>query len=149
VALVLVLIAVDLHVRTYEAARADEGNAAYVALRDAAPGRLLELPVFLPDVQLNSTYLYYDMTAQRQRPAGYSTTVPRPAFATARRLRVLNCGAWSRDVARLGIRYVAIHGGFYVRYFPRCLDRVHTTLRKHGFRPLAADGPVTVWTGNP
>ncbi len=149
VALVLVLVAVDLHVRTYEAARADEGNTAYAAVRAAVPGRLLELPVFLPDVQLNSTYLYYDMTAQRQRPAGYSTTVPRPAFATARRLRALNCGTWSRDVARLGIRYLAIHGGFYERYFPRCLDRAHATLRMHGFRPLAADGQVTVWTGGP
>jgi hypothetical protein len=149
VAIALVLVAVDLHVRTYESARADEGNAAYAALRGAAPGRLLELPVFLPDVQLNSTYLYYDMAAQRQHPSGYSTTVPRPAFATARRLRALSCGTWSRDVAQLGIRYVAIHGGFYGRYLPRCLDRAQATLRKHGFRPLAADGLVTVWTGSP
>jgi hypothetical protein len=149
VALAVVLVAVDLHVRVYEAARADEGNTAYAALHGATPGRLLELPVFLPDVQLNSTYLYYDMAARRQRPTGYSTTVPRPAFATARRLRALNCGTWPRNVARLGIRYVAFHGGFYGRYFPRCLDRAQATLRKHGFRPLAADGQVTVWIRSP
>ncbi len=149
VALVLLLVAADLHVRAYHAARADEANAAYSALREARPGRLLELPVFLPDVQPNSTYLYYDMTAQRQRPAGYSTLVPRPAFRAARRLRVLTCGTWTRDVTRLGIRYVAIHGGFYARYYPRCLDRARATLRRHGFHPLAADGTVTVWIGKP
>jgi hypothetical protein len=147
VTLVLVLVAVDLHVRSYHAARADEGNAAYAAMHDARPGRLLELPVFLPDVQLNSTYLYYDMAAQRQRPAGYSTTVPRPAFRTARRLRVLTCGTWSRDVSRLGIRYVAIHDGFYERFFPDCRGRAVATLRAHGFRRFAADGKVTVWIG--
>jgi hypothetical protein len=149
VLLALVFVAADLHVRIYHATRAGEGNAAYVALRSAPPGRLLELPVFAPDVHLNSTYLYYDMAGQRQRPTGYSTTVPRPAFATARRLRVLTCGTWSRDMARLGIRYVAIHEVFYERYFPRCLDQAQAMLQKHGFRPLAADGPVSVWIGNP
>ncbi len=147
IALVLVLIAADLHVRTFEAARADEGNAAYAALRSAPEGRLLELPVFAPDVQLNSTYLYYGMTAQRQRPAGYSTTVPRPAFRTARRLRPLNCGTWSRDVSRLGIRYVAVHRGFYERLFPRCRPRAERALRRHGFVRLATGGAVTVWAG--
>jgi hypothetical protein len=145
VVLVLVLVAADLHVRTYHAARADEGNAAYAALHGARPGRLLELPVFPPDVQLNSTYLYYDMAAQRQRPAGYSTTVPRPAFRAARRLSSLNCGTWSQDVSRLDIRYVAIHDGFYEKFFPRCRRRALATLRAHELRPFAADGKVTVW----
>jgi hypothetical protein len=146
--LALVLIAADSHVHLYHATRADEGNTAYAALRRAAPGRLLELPVFAPDVHLNSTYLYYDMAAQRQRPAGYSTTAPRPAFRTARRLRVLTCGTWSRDVARLDIRYIAIHGAFYEQFFPRCLPRAQAMLRRHGFR-LAADGKVTVWAVGP
>jgi hypothetical protein len=149
VALVVLPVAADLHVRTYHAARADEGNAAYAALHDASAGRLLELPVFLPDVQLNSTYLYYDMVAQRQRPAGYSTLVRRPAFRTARRLRPLTCGTWSRDVARLGVRYIAVHDGFYARYYPRCVDKARAALRSHGFRPLAADGAVTMWIGKP
>jgi hypothetical protein len=105
--------------------------------------------VFLPDVQQNSTYLYYDMAAQRQRPAGYSTTVPRRAFRTARRLRPLTCGTWSRDVARLHIRYVAVHDGFYERFYPRCLERARAALRGHGFRLLARDGQVEVWTNRP
>jgi hypothetical protein len=146
--LALVLIAADSHVHLYHATRADEGNAAYAALRRAPPGRLLELPVFAPDVHLNSTYLYYDMAAQRQRPAGYSTTAPRPAFRTVRRLRVLTCGTWSRDVARLGIRYIAIHEAFYELLFPRCLDRAQAMLRRHGFR-LASGGKVTVWAVRP
>ena len=145
VALAFVLVAADLHVRSYHAAWADEGNSAYAAFHDARPGRLLELPVFLPDVQLNSTYLYYDMAAQRQRATGYSTTVPRPAFRAARRLRPLVCGTWSGDVSRLGIRYVAIHDGFYERFFPDCRSRAVAMLRLHGFQPFAEDGKVTVW----
>lgn len=149
IAVALVLVAADSHVRLYHATRADEGNTAYAALRDAPPGRLLELPAFLPDIHLNSTYLYYDMAARRQRPAGYSTTVPRPAFRTVRRLQVLTCGTWSRDVARLDIRYVAIHAAFYEQFFPGCRRRAEATLRLHGFRRLAADGAVTVWTSRP
>ena len=149
VALVLVAVAADLHVRIYHAARADEGNRAYGALRNSGLGRLLELPVFLPDVQLGSTYLYYDMAAQRQRPAGYSTLVPRPAFRATRRLQPLTCGSWSPDLDRLDVRYVAIHGGFYKRYFPRCLARARRALTEHGFRPLAASADVTIWAVKP
>jgi hypothetical protein len=145
IALALVLVAADSHVRLYHATRADEGNTAYAAVRNAPPGRLLELPVFLPDIHLNSTYLYYDMTAQRQHPSGYSTTAPRPAFRTVRRLRVLTCGTWSRDMARLHIRYVAVHGAFYEEFFPRCRTRAEATLRRHGFRRLTTGGAVTVW----
>jgi hypothetical protein len=145
VALVLVVVAADSHVRIFHATRADQGNAAYAAVRNAQRGRLLELPVFAPDVHLNSTYLYYDMAAQRQRPAGYSTTVSRPAFRTVRRLRGLNCGTWSRDVARLDIRYVAVHGAFYEQFLRRCRARAEAALRQHGFRRLVADGKVTVW----
>jgi hypothetical protein len=145
----LVLIAADLHVHVYHATRADEGNEAYAAVRQAPRGRLLDLPVFLPDIHLNSTYLYYDMTAQRQRPGGYSTLAPRPAFATTRRLRTLNCGDWSPQVAHLGIRYLAVHTGLYEALLPRCLARAQTALERHGFRRLAADGAVTVWAARP
>jgi hypothetical protein len=100
-------------------------------------------------VHLNSTYLYYDMSAQRQRPAGYSTTVPRPAYRTMRHLHALTCGAWSGDVARLHIRYVALHGAFYELLFPRCRTRAEATLRRHGFRRLAVDGAVAVWQAGP
>jgi hypothetical protein len=149
VAVALVLVAADSHVRLYHATRADEGNAAYAALRSAPSGRLLELPAFEPDVHLNSTYLYYDMAAQRQRPAGYSTTAPRPAYGTMRHLHALTCGAWSADVARLKIRYVALHGAFYDLLLPRCRALAEATLRRHGFRRFAADGAVTVWKAGP
>jgi hypothetical protein len=145
----LVLIAADLHVHVYHATRADEGNAAYTALRHAPRGRLLDLPVFLPDIHLNSIYLYYDMTAQRQRPTGYSTLAPRSAFATARRLRTLNCGDWSPQVARLGIRYIAFHTGLYKALRPHCLARAQTALERRGFQRLATDGAITVWAVRP
>jgi hypothetical protein len=147
IALVLVLVAVDLHVRVYHAASADEGNGAYAAI--AGPGRLLELPVFLPDVNLNSTYLYYDLGAQRERPLGYSTLVPRPAFRTARRLRALNCGTWSRDVSRLGVRHFVVHGPLYAKFLPRCRTRAETTLREHGFRRVRDDGGLVLFSARP
>jgi hypothetical protein len=147
IALVVVVVVVDLHVRLYHAANADEGNLAYAAL--AGPGRLLELPVFLPDVSLNSTYLYYDLAAQRERPLGYSTLVPRPAFRTARQLRTLNCGTWSRDVSRLRVRHVVVHGPLYARFLPRCRPKAEAALRAHGFRRVAADGDVVLWSARP
>ncbi len=109
----------------------------------SAPGRLLELPVRLPDDQRGSAYLYYDMTARRQRPAGYSTTVPRIADTTARRLRKLNCGGWSTDVERLGIRVITQHGGYYDT--GGCLLRAARTLRRHGFGLRASDGKIVAW----
>jgi hypothetical protein len=142
-AVLLVLVAADLHVRVYHAARADESNTAYAALRDAPPGRLLELPGFLPDDQRGSAYLYYDMAARRQRPGGYSTTVPRIADTTARRLRKLNCGGWSPDVERLRIRVIAQHGAYYAS--GACLLRAAQTLRRHGFRLVAADRKIIAW----
>jgi hypothetical protein len=140
---VLLVVAVDLHVRLYHAAAADEDAHAYAALRGLPPGRLLELPVFLPDDQRGSAYLYYDMTALRQRPGGYSTTVPRIADTTARRLRKLNCGGWSPDVERLGVRAITQHGDYYET--GRCLLRAARTLRRHGFRLVAADGKIFAW----
>jgi hypothetical protein len=49
-------------------------------------------------------------------------------------------------VARLRIRYVAVHGAFYDEFFPRCRARAEAALRRHGFRRLAVDGAVTVWS---
>ena len=146
--LALVLVAVDLHaqVQVFGAAAADQHNAAYTALRAQPPGRLLDLPVFLPDVGLNSLYLAYDMQAARERPTGYSTTAPKAADATARRLRPLNCGEWpDGTVARLGVGYVAVHRGFFAAFRPACLTPALTALRTHGFRPLAADGSVELF----
>ena len=108
-----------------------------------------ELPVFAPDVQLNSTYLYYDLAAQRERPLGYSTLVPRPAFRTARRLRVLNCGTWTRDVSRLGVQHIVVHGPLYAKFLPRCRKKAETMLREHGFRLVTADGGLVVFSARP
>jgi hypothetical protein len=147
VALVILLVAADLHVSVFHAGRADEGNAAVAAVRGADPGRLLDLPVFLPDDQRGSVYLDYGMTAQRQRPTGYSTTVPKAADSAARRLRHLNCGTWPADMRRYDIRYVAVHRSLFV--YRGCPARAESALRRHGFEPLASDGDVTVWIGSP
>ena len=116
-ALAIALLLVDLHVRVYGASAADESNAAYAALRHAPPGRLLELPVFLPDLHYGSVYQYYDIEAQRERPAGYSTVAPKSAYDLLRSLQGVNCGRVSvrdlRGLHALGVRYVAVHPALY------------------------------------
>ena len=120
-AVVVVAIAVlfvDLHARVYGKSAADTSNAAYAALSDAPRGRLLELPVFDPSVHYGSTYLWYDTSALRQRPGGYSTTAPKIGKSTAQRLERLNCGDWSGDTGavlrRLGVKWIAFHRGLFV-----------------------------------
>jgi hypothetical protein len=143
VAVVIVLVAADLHTSVFGSVQANEGNRAYAALRDAPPGRLLELPVFLPDVHYNSTYLYYDMQARRQRPSGYSTTAPAAADRTARELQKVNCGFALDRLDRLGIRAVAVHAAFYGPN--ACKLLAAKALRRAGFRPLARDGDVMIF----
>jgi hypothetical protein len=147
----VVLLAVDLHVRIYGASVADQGNTAYAALRQAPPGRLLELPVFLPDVHFGSVYLYYDLQAKRQRPGGYSTLAPPVARALAQRLERLNCGDWASGeralLARLGVTVVAFHRGLYLLN-PAVPDRSWFAWRglvRAGYRPLATGGSVTTF----
>jgi hypothetical protein len=143
--LAVVAVAADLRVTgVYDAAAADRGNRAYAALRTAPPGRLLEVPVIDPSVQLGSVYLWYDQVARRERPGGYSTIAPNAAARLALRLRELNCGDWRRDddalLHRLGVRYVAFHGGLAgpTGWF------AWRELRRHGFGQLARDGAVTM-----
>jgi len=109
----LALIAIDLRadVTAYRPTAADEGNRAYAALRRVEGGRLLELPVYAPDRQEASVYLYYAMQAPRERPAGYSTIAPKEA---ARVLRELQPCADVRHLSELGVRFLAVHGP------PRC-----------------------------
>jgi hypothetical protein len=111
----IALVLVDLHVRVYEKSAA--GEPAGVV--PAAQGRLLELPVFDPDVHFGSVYLWYDTAAQRERPGGYSTTAPKAAKATADRLHRLNCGDWSGNIAarlrQLGVGAITLHRGLYAR----------------------------------
>jgi hypothetical protein len=150
VALLLAVLAFDLDVSAYGRSAADPHNRAYEAVRDATPGRLLELPVFTPDVHLGSVYMAYDMQARRQRPGGYSTLARKSADVTARELRPLNCGEAPRNGAldSLGIRYVAVHRGLYLAsgIDPDCRAAAEAALRRRGFRPLASDGAVTVFT---
>jgi len=124
-ALVAVLLLVDLRVGLVHETAADEHNLAYAALRTQPPGRLLELPVFLPDRQEASVYLYYAMQAPRERPGGYSTTAPREADTELRELRRAPC----RNLAVLGVRYLAVHG----------------PSKACGGRLLARDGPISLY----
>jgi hypothetical protein len=105
----LVLIAVDLRlgVTAVRPTAADENNRAYAAIADAPLGRVLELPVYAPDRQEASVYLYYAMQAPRERPAGYSTVAPEKA---GRVLRELQPCPDVRDLADLGVRLLAVHG---------------------------------------
>ncbi|HEX7254294.1 MAG TPA: hypothetical protein VF236_00030 [Gaiellaceae bacterium] len=125
----LALVAVDLRadVTAYRPTAADEGNRAYRALAEREGGRLLEMPVYAPDRQEASVYLYYAMQARRERPAGYSTVAPKEA---ARVLRDLQPCADVRHLAELGVRFLAVHGR------PRC---------GVAGRLLARDGPIALY----
>ena len=127
--LALVLVAIDLRlgVTAVRPTAADEGNAAYGAVRDAELGRLLELPVYLPDQQEASVYLYYAMQAQRERPAGYSTVAPKAAERVLRELRPC---ADARHLSELGVRLLAVYGR------PPC---------GVSGRLLARDGPISLY----
>jgi hypothetical protein len=148
-AVAIVLLAADLHVHAYGASAADGGNVAYTALRGAGPGRLLELPVFLPDVHYGSVYYSYAMQAPRQRPGGYSTIAPVAANDLAKRLERLNCGDWAGiDLAPLGVRFVTLHRGQYTRNTatPNRAWFASLGLARHGWHEVARGGVVTLWT---
>jgi hypothetical protein len=149
-AIALLLLAADLHVEVYQALRADPGNHAYAALANVPAGRLAELPAFTPDRDYGSVYMYYDMQARRQRPEGYSTLAPRRADTVVRGLRPLGCGDWKAEAGLLrdlGVRYVAVHGGYFGHGLApaRCQARATRGLRTHGFRLLARDGAVAMY----
>jgi hypothetical protein len=124
-ALVAIVLVLDLHVGLFENAPADEGNRAYAALRAAPPGRVLEIPVYLPDRQEASVYLYSTMQVRREHPSGYSTLAPREADRELRRLQRAPC----TGLEALGVRYLALHAAG-----PTC-----------GGRLLARDGAVSVY----
>ena len=151
-AIAIVLFAADLHVHGYGASAADRGNTAYAALRGSGPGRLLELPVFLPDVHYGSVYYSYAMQAPRQRPGGYSTIAPVAAEATAQQLERLNCGDWTGvDLAALGVRYLMLHEGQYTlnAAVPNRAWFASLGLARHGYREVARGGVITMWAHGP
>ena len=111
------------------------------------PGRLLELPVFRPDIHFGSAYLGYARQSPRERPQGYSTVAPRAASRLARELRGLSCGRGAIP-AELGIRYVAVHRGLYAQsgfFDDSCPARAEAALRRAGWRLLARDGPIATY----
>jgi hypothetical protein len=150
-AIALVVVAADLHFEALKATAADEGNKAYEAL-ESTPGdaHMVEVPVFLPDVNLGSVYQYYDTVARRRRPSGYSTTAPVIADVTARRLRPLNCGDWTflpgRTLQELGVRELAFHNGLFAvgSAVPGPAWFAWRGLIEHGYRPWAHDGEITI-----
>jgi hypothetical protein len=119
-------------------------------VRTAPPGRLLEVPVFLPDIHYGSVYQYYNTGPRRERPGGYSTTAPVVADVTARRLQPLNCGDWTThpglELQRLGVREIAFHRGLFVLnpYAPGRTWFAWRALVQHGYRPWAHGGAITI-----
>ena len=138
------VVLVDLHARVYEKSAAGDPRAVV----PAAGGRLLELPVFDPDVHFGSVYLWYDTAAHRERPGGYSTTAPKAAKRTADRLHRLNCGDWSEDgagrLARLNVGAITLHRGLYARNpaVPSTEWFAWRSLLAHGWTVQKTAGPV-------
>ena len=117
--------------------------------RRAPAGRLLELPVFPPDIHYGSVYLYYDQRVRRERPAGYSTTAPRaPTRSRGRSSR--SAAATGRPAPATGWTTSAS------RRSPSTAASTPTPASAtrpgspgagsaHGWRPLATGGPVTAF----
>ena len=142
----VVVLAVDLRVPVFGAVAADRPSAAYAAIR--GDGRLLELPVFRPDVHFGSAYLAYARQSPRERPQGYSTLAAPRAVGLARELRGLACGHGVVPPA-LGIRFVTVHRGLYAQsgfFGSGCRERAEAKLREDGWRLLARDGPIASYT---
>ena len=144
-AVALVVLAVDLHVAVFGAVSPDRTSSAYAAV--SGEGRLLELPVFRPDIHFGSVYLGYARQSPRERPQGYSTTAPTSADRLGRSLRGVSCGRGSIP-ASLGVRFVALHRGLYSQsgfFAPACADAAEAALRRTGWRLLARDGAISTW----
>jgi hypothetical protein len=147
-ALAAALVVADLAVFPYEPSADDPGNLAYAAL---PPGRILELPVFRPEIHYGSVYQYYALQQAHQRPGGYSTVADRAADRLMRRLRPLNRGDWSggrRQLLRdLGVTAVLVHPGLFVDNPEAGPTRAAAELglERNEFVPLVRDGPVRLW----
>jgi hypothetical protein len=110
-ALLLVALDLRLEVTAVRPTPADPDGRAYAALAGAGPGRLVELPLYPPDRQEGSVYLYYAMQAPRERPGGYSSVAPKTALRTYRALAPCPPPG---ELDRLGVRFVTVVGR------PRC-----------------------------
>jgi hypothetical protein len=144
-AVALVLLAADVRVPVFGAVVPDRASTAYAAIR--GEGRLLELPVFRPDIHFGSVYLAYARQSPRERPQGYSTTAAPAADRLARALRGLSCGRGTIP-AGLGIRFVSVHRTLYAqsRFFGAgCATAAESRLRALGWHLLARDGDISSW----
>jgi hypothetical protein len=150
-AIVAVVLLADLHVRAFHGSAADPSNAAYAAVKRAPLGRLVEVPVFTPDIHHGSVYLYYEQRVLRERPLGYSTTAPREADIVARHLQPLNCGDWTTGVADrlriLKVSAITLHRGLFTEnpLLPDTATIAWEGLVAHGWRPVRTDGAVTTF----
>jgi hypothetical protein len=146
----LALVAADLLVFPLASTPADPGNAAFAALRDEPDGRILELPLFEPGIHYGSIYDYYQLQAPRQRPGGYSTLVPQPAFDFYFLRNRLSCGVWlpgdEETLAGIGVRAVTFHVGAYEQGAVPGAWFAWQELGRHGFAPAARGGQVTLFT---
>jgi hypothetical protein len=147
-AAVLVLVAADLLVFPLDATVADPGNRAYAALRDEPEGRVLELPLVEPGVHFGSVYDYYQLQAPRERPGGYSTLVPQPAFDFYFLRNRISCGVWlpgdEEEFDGLGIRFVTFHEGVYAQAEVPGAWFGWRELVARGYAPLASGGVITL-----
>ncbi|MGH3023926.1 MAG: hypothetical protein ACRDNI_09745, partial [Gaiellaceae bacterium] len=144
------LVAADLLVFPLAASDADEGNRAYAALAEEPDGRILELPLFEPGIHYGSVYDAYQLQAARERPGGYSTLVPQPAFDFFFQRNRLSCGIWLPGDEELlresGVEHVLFHRGMYEQGDVPGAYFGWLGLLEHGFAPVAQDGPVTLLT---
>ena len=147
-AALLALVAADLLVFPLGASAAHRDNGAYAALREEPTGRVLELPLFEPGIHFGSAYDAYQLQAPRERPGGYSTLVPRPAFDFFFQRNRLSCGVWlpgDEELLReLGIEYVTFHLGLYRQGDVPGAWFGWERLLEHGFAPVARGGEVTL-----
>jgi hypothetical protein len=144
----LALVAADLTIMPFSPTPADLGNEAYAALRARPPGRTLELPLYEPGRNEGAVYNLYTLQAPRERPGGYSTLAPDPAFQFYFRFGRLACGAWlpgdEEALARLGVGQIVFHRGLYERDLPGAWF-AWEALRERGWHPVARDGAVTLF----
>jgi hypothetical protein len=147
-ALAAALVVADLAVFPYERSADDPGNLAYAVL---PPGRILELPVFRPEIHYGSVYQLYALQQPRERPSGYSTVADRDADRLMQRLRPLNRGDWSGGKGQLlrdlGVTAVLVHEGLFVDNpeVGATRDGAERGLERNDFVPIFRDGPVRLW----
>ncbi len=145
----LALVAADLLVFPLGSSDADPGNAAYAALGESGPGRVLELPIFQEGRgHFGSVYQYYTQQAPRERPTGYALA-PEEVYEFTERFNRLDCGAWlqgdTAELERLGVAYLVWHGGLYRQSETPGAWFGWEGLRRGGRGVVAGTPPVFLW----